>query len=592
MNKDLKSLFITFPQRLFPDNFPPYGAMAVINSLHRAGYKNTSLYNLDVLRPAREEALEYIVSLNPGVLCISSPVSTGYANCKTFSLEIKKRLPGVIIILGGNLAASAEIILNKTGVDFCVLGEGEKVIIQLYDAILENRSSEKLRDIKGLAYLDGGHLVNTGYADLIPDNEIFNVNWDTLDQASVKHYFPVIKDLDTRSFPLRYFFADRNGSVSIDRDRVDKTIGVISCSKGCISRCTFCHRFNKGIRFVPIEIIIQRIKELIHRLNLGAIMFGDECFGANKKWLMRFCEAIKPLNLIWKVGGMRVDIVNPEIIRMMKDAGCRSIIYGMEAGSERILKVMEKGVVSEDNYNAMKWTVDAGLFTVPQLVVGMPGESPETIKETSDFVAYGMTLDKVQNPALVSINFAQALPGTPLYEYGRSTGRIGAALDTEEKYLFDISDRNASDEETALNFTEYPRLIQLSWRWLISYRVTAEYVKKFGIDHYCKKVFGDNNRPNALRMIIKRCLFAMYIVYPQTIYMLGHLICFIKLVKVIRNKGLPAGISLFKEYILFMVGRLRRHCAFEYKSLRKILENDVSNAYSGTKEAESLRRGR
>jgi methylmalonyl-CoA mutase cobalamin-binding subunit len=100
--------------------------MAVINSLRKAGYRDTFLYNIDVLRPTREDAIEYIVNYNPDILCISAPVSTGYENCKFFSLELKQRLPNIIIVLGGNMAVSAEILLQKTGVDFCVLGEGEK----------------------------------------------------------------------------------------------------------------------------------------------------------------------------------------------------------------------------------------------------------------------------------------------------------------------------------------------------------------------------------------------------------------------------------------------------------------------------------
>ena len=124
--KNIKSIFITLPQRNLPDCAPPFGAMAVIKSLRKAGYKDTFLYNIDVLRPSREDAIDYIVNYNPEILCISAPVSTGYENSKFFSLEIKQRLPNVITVLGGNLAVSAEVLLQKTGVDFCVLGEGEK----------------------------------------------------------------------------------------------------------------------------------------------------------------------------------------------------------------------------------------------------------------------------------------------------------------------------------------------------------------------------------------------------------------------------------------------------------------------------------
>ena len=95
MTKNIKSIFITLPQRDLPDFAPPFGAMAVINSLRKAGYKDTFLYNIDVLRPTSDDAIDYIVNYNPEILCISAPVSTGYENCKFFSLELKQRLPHV-----------------------------------------------------------------------------------------------------------------------------------------------------------------------------------------------------------------------------------------------------------------------------------------------------------------------------------------------------------------------------------------------------------------------------------------------------------------------------------------------------------------
>ena len=176
MTKNIKSIFITLPQRDLPDGTPPLGAMAVINSLRKAGYKDTILYNIDVLRPSREEAIDYIVDYNPEILCVSAPVSTGYENCKFFSLELKQRLPNVTILLGGNMAVSAEILLKKTGVDFCVFGEGEKVCCQLFDKIAKDGPRKEFYAIKGLAFLDGERIINTGYADELSKEEIFDID--------------------------------------------------------------------------------------------------------------------------------------------------------------------------------------------------------------------------------------------------------------------------------------------------------------------------------------------------------------------------------------------------------------------------------
>ncbi len=594
-NKNIKSLFITLPQRNLPSPLPPYGAMAVINSLRKAGYKDTFLYNIDVLRPLMEDAIEYIVNYNPDILCISAPVSTGYENCKFFSLELKQRLPNIIIVLGGNMAVSAEILLQKTGVDFCVLGEGEEVCCQLFDKVARNISRKEFYDIKGLAFLDGARFVNTGYADQLAKEDMFDVDWDVLDSASIKYSFRHVKDMDQQQ--LKYIFNNANGrlgsdSISNEERVLNKSIAYAFCSKGCVTRCTFCHRFNKGIRIIPPDIVIARIKKLIERFNVGVVFFSDECFGASSKWLREFCELIKPLNVLWRVGGMRVRQISPDIIAMMKEAGCYSIIYGVEAGSERMLQVMEKRVSLIDNYNAIRWTVEAGLYTVPQLVIGMPGECPETIKETAEFLSYALTLERSQNPKNVSINFAQALPGTPLYEYGRSVGLIGATIEEEEQYLLLVSNMDAADGAKTINFTDYPRLMLLSYPRFIKSIVNYRYVKKYGAVHYYKMVFKECKRPVILHMLKNESISDMFYLYPALVYKLRHLLWIVKFMEIIKANGLAFAMGLFREYLRFIKHKLGGKKIFvEYRSLRKTIDQN-SNAYTGTKEMMMLRKGR
>lgn len=600
MENNLKCLFITLPHREKPDNFPPYGSMAVITALRRAGYKSTYLYNIDVLRPSKQEALDHINTFKPDILCISAPVSTAYENCKFFALETKRLLPDTIIVLGGNMAASAELLLKKASIDFCVLGEGERVCCQLFDKLTEGIPRSELCSIRGLAFLDGERLVNTGYADQLPRDRIFDVNWDILDEVSVRNYFPRIGSLDTRTAYHKYFFpytdTGRPDALQpLDPDILNKTVGVISFSKGCVGRCTFCHRFISGIRIIPPELAIERIKELMRRFNVGALSISDECFGASEVWLKKFCELIKPLCVIWKVSGMRVDFVTPEIIEMMKEVGCRTIIYGTETGSERMLKVMEKRISLEKNYNAIKATVKAGLLAVPVLVVGMPGETPETIRETVEFIVYWNTIDQYQNPRDMSITFAQALPGTPLYEYARSVGKIGLSLDEEEKYLLTVSDRNAADEATTLNFTDYPRLLMIAWPILIQAIVNYRFVQRFGIKHFYKIIFHEERHPGFIDTLQKMQISKFFYFYPTFVYRTRHLLWLLGLAKIFKSHGAKYALKSLMELIGFFVCRLlsyRKRASFPYKSLRKILEEDVSNPYVGSEAMISLRKGR
>ena len=114
-----------------------------------------------------------------------------------------------------------------------------------------------------------------------------------------------------------------------------------------------------------------------------------------------------------------------------------------------MLKVMEKKVSLEQNIEAIKAAHENGLSVTVQLVIGMPGETDKTIEETIDFLIRTMPYRRFRYKAdyPMGINYAQALPGTPLYEYAREHGFIGKDLDSEEAYLLKISDTDAYDSD-------------------------------------------------------------------------------------------------------------------------------------------------
>jgi anaerobic magnesium-protoporphyrin IX monomethyl ester cyclase len=474
---------LTTPIRKVPTEFPPVACLSLQKALRKRGYTDVMFYDIDNFRPTKEEILDTVTRYAPDVVGISAVVSTAYAFTKWLSLAIKQALPDTVVILGGNLAASAEIVLRKTGVDYCVLAEGEVVLGNFVDAMAGGaRSKADFTDIKGLVFLDdAGQLVNTGYEDQLPKEEVYDFDWEDLERASqIEHFFP-----DPESSPAWVFTNWSDSDTPSLPDALEgKRLATIMSHKGCVAKCTFCHRWDKGIRYIPVDIMIERIKYVVDKYNVGYLCLSGENFGSDRKWTMELCREMKPLGLVWRVGGMRANTVTKEMITALKDSGCVCIIYGMETGSQKMLDVMEKKLDIKTNFTAMQWTIEAGMYTAVQLVLGMPGESPETIKETIEFTKWALLLDKRQNPNSISINYAQALPGTPLYEYGRMRGLIGDDPDEEERHLLDISDKNASGSLDTLNFTDYPKLICDTWQALIQIETNHAYIQKYGLDHY------------------------------------------------------------------------------------------------------------
>lgn len=612
----MKIVLLTIPLRGDPETFPPFGSLCVLKYLRKNGFSDCKLLNFDFSRPTPDEAVSQVIAEQPDVVGVSAVVSTSYAYVKALIQGIKKRYPQALVVVGGAMVASAEILLRRAGADLCVNGEGEQPMAEICRRAQTTRIPADFKDIAGLSLLDAeGKLVNTGFTMQLPADQLYDIDWDDLESSADMGWY--ISPAIEHPGKSEHFISDPR---SKDMLLAGKKVGTLLASRGCVARCTFCHRLQKGIRYVPVDILIARIRELKERYDIGFLRFADENFGTDKRWLAELCGKIKELGVLWVVGGMRVNCVDPHYIAMMKDAGCVAIIYGMESGSQRILDVMEKKTTVEENMSAMKWTTEAGLWTVVQLIMGMPGENRETVKETAAFAAYALTLGPQSRPGALSINYAQALPGTPLYEYGRKNGLIDGTIEGEERYLLSISNREAYDTTTSINFTDAPRIEWESWRPYVNLCVAKAYEEKFGRAHYLKQVlysgheaklaeigfFNDPKRmidreitnarmttPPALLSLLLKGRFGMaQICYPAfawKIRSLQWLIIFLRLAKAWGPRRAVGELAAFVRYHLRGTGFGFR---FGYRSLRKIVDKEFTPLPTDDPAMEPLRKGR
>lgn len=468
----MKICICTTPIRSVPTDYPPFGSMAIIQALRKVGEK-AEFYNIDYFRYGHEEIEAYFREHQFDVVGISSVVSTAYSYTKYLSNLIHCVSPHTVIIVGGNLAASAEILLRKCKVDICVAGDGELIIQGLVRALNgKSLNFDLLRGIKGICFLDEkGEFCFTGYGAKISAEDIEWPDYSILEADGSLPYF-ISDKIDERVY-------DYEGVIE-----PGKKLALVVMSKGCVARCTFCHRWEKGYRARPVDKIIEHVRYLINHYNVGSIVIGDENFGSDQKAAREIASRLGELGVVWSVGGVRTSTVSKESLQHWKNNGCYMVIFGVESGSPKMLNVMEKNSTLSKNINAIKWTGEVGLGTVIQLVLGMPGEDDETINETIGFlkeISSSMKWWKDRAASdLISINYAQALPGTPLYEYDRQHGLIGTSLDEEEKYLIQISDIDAYKEDHFVNSTGLPLLKVLMWRPLILAHLDAHHCLSHG----------------------------------------------------------------------------------------------------------------
>lgn len=466
----MKIVICTTPIRPQPTYFPPLGSLAIIQSLKKIG-EDPVFYNIDYHRFGPSEIEDYFSKNQFDIVGVSAVVSTAYAYTKFLTALIRRVSPKSIIIIGGNLAASAEILIRKCDVDFCVTGDGELIIQDLVLGLKKfGRNLPDPKSIKGICYLDeDGKFIFTGNGERPTADGLDDPDYSILEiDGTLDHYMkPVYED--------QFLAPDAETTIGEGRS------AIVVMSKGCIAKCTFCHRWEKGYRALPEEKLESYLRHLINRYNVRFVAVADENFGSDKAQAQAVATKMGDLGLVWRCGGVRSSTVTPESLHHWKQNGCVAVSYGTESGSQTILDVMEKRLTVEQNLNAIKWTYEAGLKTVIQMVLGMPGETDRTVGETIQFlqkISEYLFLEGAYPSSMISLNYAQALPGTPLYEYARQHGFIGRGINEEEQYLLKISDTDAYSEDHFVNYTGYPLLKVLMWQQEILAKVDSHYLKK------------------------------------------------------------------------------------------------------------------
>jgi anaerobic magnesium-protoporphyrin IX monomethyl ester cyclase len=189
-----------------------------------------------------------------------------------------------------------------------------------------------------------------------------------------------IVDLDSLPFP------DRTTAHKYDYRIDGKKATTAISSRGCTGRCSFCSRavMGRGVYLRSAENVVAELRE-IKELGFEAVMFYDDTIAIEKFRLRQICHGLLKLGLTWRCF-VRADQVNQEILNVMGQCGCHEILIGVESGSQKILDNIRKGETVEQNRRAILMMREAGIRSKASIIVGLPGESWETIEETRRFI--------------------------------------------------------------------------------------------------------------------------------------------------------------------------------------------------------------
>jgi len=238
-----------------------------------------------------------------------------------------------------------------------------------------------------------------------------------------------IEDLDSIPFP-DYKLVDVG---SYHRVVDGKHSFSILTTRGCPNRCAFCNSIIMGgrnrVRVRSPENVIEEIKSLIEKYGDINIRFQDDMFGVSSEWLRKFTELIKPLDITYRAFVRANQCCKKEFADLLVEGGCKHIALGIESGSDLILGNMQKGQTVDQCRSGLKNAKEVGLIRRIYLIVGFPGETWDTVKETVGFLNDVKPDEFVVYPLI-------PYPGTPIYEQAEKYGILN--IDKDFTHYFQI----------------------------------------------------------------------------------------------------------------------------------------------------------
>ncbi len=338
-------------------------------------------------RDIKQKLLKEVSDFGPDIVGIS--IATPMANkAEEVASIIKTNLPALLIVAGGpHPTVLPYETLKSRNIDLCVIGEGEVTTLELVKNI---RNPDRLRDVKGIAFLDGDRLVSNEKREYI-------------------------QDLDTLPFIDRELLPR-----DVIYGRAGYPLGnpcmLLITVRGCPYQCSFCQptidkMFGRRIRRRSPENVIQEIIELKRKYGIHGLCITDDTFSFDDRWTEKFCALMieRKLDILWYANG-RLNNINKGILMKMRQAGCAGLVLTPDTGSQRVRnEVLNKGVDDDEIFKAYEVCHRIGLPVQANIMLASPTETEEDLGQSVNLI-------KRLQPHFMNFSYTTALPGTYLYE--------------------------------------------------------------------------------------------------------------------------------------------------------------------------------
>ena len=337
--------------------------------------------------------------------------------------------------------------------DFVLRGEPEMTLRQLLDR-LEGKTPTEPSIVKMLAETSTPQVKRFGKEEIVeafpvqddasPYADILGLAWRRGDEIVINPDRPFIPNLDDLPIP-------RHELLPLTKQRMPMIKGpftFIVTSRGCPAGCKYCIKhvtYQNSVRVRSAENIVAEIERLVE-LGITNIHMYADLFTVNRDHVVSLCRLLieRKIKVRWTCNS-RVDYVDEEMLSLMGQAGCWLISWGIESANELILKRARKGYKKEQAFKALTWARAAGIKNWGYFIIGLPGESEESIRDTIDY-AKELPLD------IALFHIAAPYPGTPFfYEVVENNwfrpGTKWEEVDMDQSTVLDYGDLTAEQLE-------------------------------------------------------------------------------------------------------------------------------------------------
>jgi anaerobic magnesium-protoporphyrin IX monomethyl ester cyclase len=382
---------VTLVNPLMPSGATGHLPFALLGLGYLAAVLEKNQYEVDVidcqvLKLSHEEFRSEIGKRQPDIVGITSTTLT-YKSGLQMAKIAKEVYPNCLTVMGGPHVTfwDDKALQECPELDVIVRREGENTLLELVQRVEAGKS---FHDVLGITYRKDGKTVRT------PDR-------------------PYIENLDELPFPARHLWP-------MERLREYEDILYLAASRGCVFWCEFCatvRMHGRKFRMRSPKNVVDELEFLHKTYGVDKFTFCDDAFTVDQARIEELCREItdRKLKIQWNCG-TRVDMVTRELLAKMKDAGCISVWFGVESGSQQVLDAMKKGITTSQTMRVIGWVRELGLKPVPNVILGFPGETKSSAWKTIKFV------EKISPDDVAFYNVATPFPGTPMYDMVKENG--------------------------------------------------------------------------------------------------------------------------------------------------------------------------